>query len=153
MNCLRLSPLSFWALAWALQVFIFSCWLLCAELDAPLALKQVLMKCLRASPVRFFVLASALQLVIFSCCEFSAMADANAPEAMSATASRIVFLGPIIVSTPREWNQAFGTLPAGVSLSIACGSSAESFCARSCGFRPNFAASWLIVSEPKASCT
>src|ERR1700731_1231520 len=45
------------------------------------------------------------------------------------------------------------TTPFGVSLSTACGSTWESFCARSCGLMPNFAASPEITSEPNTACT
>src|SRR5450432_3290834 len=68
MNCLWASPVGALVLASALQVFIFSCWLL------PLAVsvvgcadRQFDMNCLWASPVGALVLASALQAFILSC--------------------------------------------------------------------------------------
>jgi len=49
--------------------------------------------------------------------------------------------------------QRGGTVPFGVSLSIACGKTAESFSASSCGETPAFAANCWMTSAPKAWCT
>jgi hypothetical protein len=46
--------------------------------------------------------------------------------------------------------QDFGTTPAGVSLSTVCGKACASFCARSCGLSPNFAAISATVLLPRA---
>lgn len=70
MNALRSSPLSVFALASALQVFILSC---CV---AGLLLRQVFMNALRSSP--FLSAASVLQVAILDCCLVCAAAGAEA---------------------------------------------------------------------------
>src|SRR5438094_398823 len=83
MNALRSVPFSPFVLASALQLFIFSVWLLAlgaAEPEAPVALvlapavvsapfsdRQLFMNALRSAPISPFAFASALQVVIFSC--------------------------------------------------------------------------------------
>src|SRR5450432_3175837 len=94
MNCLWASPVGALVLASALQVFIFSCWLL------PLAVsvvgcadRQFDMNCLWASPVGALVLASALQAFILSCWLLSVVAWATVtcanPTASTAAAATI----------------------------------------------------------------
>src|SRR5262245_32751577 len=76
MKALRSSPFRLLVLASALQLFIFSCWLLPVLLVEPELFDRHLdMKALRSSPVSCFEEASALQLVILACWLFSAWAN------------------------------------------------------------------------------
>src|ERR1700724_963542 len=84
MNALRSSPFRPLLPASALQLFIFSCWLLPLAWLVPLADRQVFMYALRSSPLSPCVFASALQLVIFSCWLFWASAASPASSASAA---------------------------------------------------------------------
>ncbi len=90
MNALRSSPLSDLALASALQVFIFSCWV--AALALPPAFRQLLMNALRSSPLSALVVASALQAVIFSCCAVAAKPWAETAMANTNIGIRRIFI-------------------------------------------------------------
>src|SRR4029077_19272541 len=80
-------PVGALVLASALQVFIFSCWLLSffSVVAAGWLERHSFMNALRASPVSALVFASALQVVIFPCCAVSA-ATADCPTANARTA-------------------------------------------------------------------
>src|SRR5579864_6014920 len=87
MKALRSAPLRPLDVASALQVFIFSCWLLPLAAVPLSADRQVFMKALRSAPASPLLLASALQEVIFSCwllCVACAQAPCPATSASAA---------------------------------------------------------------------
>src|ERR1700730_18881280 len=99
MKLLRSAPFSPLVVASALQVFIFSCWLLPVAAagaavvpDVPAAVRsdrQLFMNVLRSAPFSPFAFASALQVVILCCWLFSCEAWAMACPATTASAAPI----------------------------------------------------------------
>src|SRR5579863_1845874 len=86
MKLLRSAPFSPLELASALQLFIFSCWLLVLAGAAGCSDRQLFMNDLRSSPLRLLDVASVLQVFIFSCWLLAGFAAVAVPAAWANAA-------------------------------------------------------------------